>query len=74
MSAGKSDLRQDAHRVLLKLDNLANGSIVVDAKGDAWQKSSPTGYWYRAYDGDDKASWEVAQRAGHIQVLRDAAA
>lgn len=79
MTAGKSsgrkssDLRPDIHRTLLKLDDIADGAVVTDQYGHAWQKGAFLGFWYRAYDGDGISSWELAQRAGSIHVLKEGA-
>lgn len=51
----------------IKLDKLAAGAVVLDVFGHAWQgargygagKPYPTGYWYRAYDGDDASEVSV---------------
>ena len=46
----------------IELDKLPSGSVVIDKFGHAWQGAKrhgpfggeyPTGYWYRAYDGND---------------------
>ncbi|WP_424462931.1 hypothetical protein [Pseudoclavibacter helvolus] len=46
----------------IELDKLKPGAVVLDDFGHAWQSALrhgpvgnayPTGYWYRAYDGDD---------------------
>lgn len=50
----------------IKLEKLAPGAVVLDVFGHAWQDARgyniggayPTGYWYRAYDGNDAS--EVA--------------
>jgi hypothetical protein len=70
----QSDLHPDLHRTLLKLDALADGSIIVDKYGHAWQKGTIVGTWYRAYDGDGHSSWDVAQWTHPVHVLRDGAA
>lgn len=70
MSAGQSSLRPDLHRTQLKLDGLARGAVVVDSRGDAWQEGFP-GYWYRAYDGEGKSSFQLAQIAESVRVLSD---
>jgi hypothetical protein len=74
MSAGKSDLRPDIHRTLVKLDALADGSIIIDRHGHVWQKGAAYGTWYRAYDADGQPSWDIAQRTSPIHVIRDGAA
>lgn len=55
----------------IMLGNLPPGSVVLDRFGHAWQnarryvlgKEYATGYWYRAYDGDDASevpTWDLA--------------
>ena len=57
----------------IMLGKLPPGSVVLDRFGHAWQsarhyvlgKEYPTGYWYRAYDGDDASEvseWDLAFR------------
>lgn len=53
------------------LDELHDGSVIIDKYGHAWQSGST--YWYRAY-GDDSlvSSHEVAQY-GPIRIIHEAA-
>ena len=56
------------------LDDLPPGSVVLDDFGHAWQSARgygalgatyASGYWYRAYDGDDAAevsTWDLSFR------------
>ena len=50
------------------LDKMPPGSVVLDCFGHAWQSARgygalgstyATGYWYRAYDGNDAAEVSV---------------
>lgn len=62
-------LQPALHRALITLNNLPNGSVVLDRFGDAWQSSR--NYWYRAYGDDEETnSWTVAQR-GPIKVIHE---
>ena len=56
------------------LDDLGSGAVVLDRYGHAWQGArryhlggvNPTGYWYRAYDGNDASevsTWELSAYA-----------
>jgi len=59
-----SGLRPDLQRTQIELDKLPQGSVVIDAYGNAWQSSSHGIYWHRAYGEDDMySSWELCQRA-----------
>lgn len=56
-------LRPDLARLQRKLDDMPDRAVVVDQRGDAWQKSGYLGFWYRAFDGDGVDSFALAQRA-----------
>lgn len=60
-------------RTLRVLDDLPPYSIVIDGRGHAWQQGPvmEAGYWYRAFDGVGRSSWEAAQIMGpKIVVLK----
>ncbi|OIU88627.1 hypothetical protein [Microbacterium sp. AR7-10] len=53
------------------LDDLPARSVVIDGHGDVWQQgpAMDTGYWYRAYDGEGRSSWDAAQVMGAKVVV-----
>lgn len=63
----RSQLRPDLHKLQLTLDSLQPRSVVLDKHGDAWQQGSD--YWYRAFDGVGRSSFEVAQVAESVDLL-----
>lgn len=63
----RSELRPDLHKLQVKLDSLPERSVVLDSHGDAWQQGSD--YWYRAFDGEGRSSFEVAQIAESVDPL-----
>lgn len=68
-----SSLSSPIARTQRILDELPPRSIVTDTQGDVWQQGTviDDGYWYRAYDGEGRSSWEAAQWMGpRIVVLK----
>lgn len=73
MAKAISSLQPALHRAAVALDQMQPGAVVLDRYGHAWQgarRHDPlggdysTGYWYRAYDGNDASevsTWELAQ-------------
>jgi nuclear transport factor 2 (NTF2) superfamily protein len=46
------------HQWWLELEDLPDGSVVLDQYNHAWQNSR--GYWYRSYGDDSEvSSWEL---------------
>lgn len=71
MSAPKSNqsLQPALHRWLLILNDLPDGSVVLDHFNNAWQQSRR--YWYRAYgDSSEVSSWELAHRGPGRTIWR----
>lgn len=76
----KRILSNSRGRSIIKLDELPPGSVVLDQFGHAWQGARghgplgatyPTGYWYRAYEGDDASevsTWDMSF-AGPFRVI-----
>lgn len=62
-------LQPALYRALITLNNLPNGSVILDRFGHAWQLSR--NYWYRAYGDDEETnSWTVAQ-CGPVKVIHE---
>lgn len=64
-----SELRPDLQRKWEELDDALDRAVIIDKRGDAWQKSAYLGYWYRAYDGDGISSYQLAQNADGARFL-----
>ncbi|MCZ4066485.1 hypothetical protein O1W71_02225 [Microbacterium sp. H37-C3] len=69
MSAVRGALRADLQRNHVNLDKLGDRAVIVDAYGDAWQKSQYLDTWYRAFDGDGVSSFELAQNSAGMRVM-----
>jgi hypothetical protein len=65
---GISAWRPDIARALKKLDELPDRAVIIDAHGDAWQKSAYLDTWYRAFDGDGIPASTLAQNVGVVTV------
>jgi len=61
-------LRPDLQKNWEALDQMPDGSIVIDEFGHAWQKGFP-GYWYCAYDGEGISDFALAQATETIRQV-----
>jgi hypothetical protein len=69
MSGKLSSWRPDIARAREKLDALPDRAVVIDAYGDAWQKSRYLDFWYRAFDGDGIPASTLAQNIGVVKPV-----
>lgn len=70
MSKYTGSLQPKLGRAQKALDRLEPGAIIIDGRGHAWQKDRGD-YWYRAFDAEHVASWELAQvTLGQFETLR----
>ncbi|MCC4266275.1 hypothetical protein [Microbacterium schleiferi] len=72
MSRGISHWRPDIARNRASLDALPDRAVIIDAHGDAWQKSAYLDTWYRAFDGDGVPAYTLAQNVGTVSVMHKA--
>ena len=68
MSHGITHWRPDIERARKTLDALPDRAVIIDAHGDAWQKSAYLDTWYRAFDGDGAPPSTLAQNVGVVTV------
>ena len=65
-------MSSEVARTQARLDKLADGSVVLDRFGHAWQLGRI--YWYRAYgDSSMVSSYDLAQQ-GPVRVVHSAPA
>lgn len=71
MSRGISHWRPDIARARKELDALPDRAVIIDAHGDAWQKSAYLDTWYRAFDGEGERASTLAQNVGVVTVAHN---
>lgn len=60
-------LRPDLERRQIQLDKLPPKTVVIDERGDVWQKGSAD--WYRAFDAESETSFVAAQVMERVTIL-----
>lgn len=65
----RSSWRPDIARLRKQLDDAPDRTVLIDEHGDAWQKSSYLGYWYRAFDAPYTTPHVLMQNAGKCKFI-----
>lgn len=66
---GQSSWRPDIARLRKQMDDAPDRTVLIDERGDAWQKSSYLNMWYRAYDGEGESAHFLMQNAGKSRFI-----